>query len=117
MNLNEALEAHADWRYRFHDAIVNRRPVDVATIARDDLCVLGRWLHGEAKSRYSTLKSYAACHAEHAHFHREAAKVADASNAGRYQEAVAMLSAPSNYAAAWITASFAIKAFMTEAGL
>ncbi len=65
--------------------------MDADTLSEDDRCELGRWLHGEARSKYGSLRSYSNCLVKHAAFHVEAGKAAKALNAGRLQEAEAMI--------------------------
>ncbi|HXG49160.1 MAG TPA: CZB domain-containing protein, partial [Methylomirabilota bacterium] len=84
MDLNQAIEKHAEWKLKFRAAISKQETMDAATIAQDNCCELGKWLHGEAKSRFGALKSYAECVSKHAEFHTEASKAAQAINARKY---------------------------------
>lgn len=117
IDLSNALEAHAEWRYRLRAAIVGKRRLDAEMVARDDACPLGKWLHGEAKEQYWALKSYERCVAEHARFHAQAGKVAEAINAGEYARAQAMIANESAYTAASLSVGAAIKALEIEAAL
>jgi Chemoreceptor zinc-binding domain len=97
MDLDTAIEKHAEWKLKFRSAISKREQLDATAIAKDDRCELGRWLHGEAKQLLGKRPSYSACLNKHAAFHSEAAKVAELINAGRYEEAERMLSSGTPY--------------------
>jgi len=117
MDLQEAIRAHSDWKTKLRGAISSKSQLDVATIARDDCCMLGKWLHGESRPTYGPLVSHKACVAKHAAFHKEAAKVASAINRGNYSEAQDMLELGKSYALASNEVVFAIGALKREAKL
>jgi methyl-accepting chemotaxis protein len=117
MNLAQAIEKHAEWKLRFRNAIASQEIMDTATIARDNCCELGRWLHGEARAKYGKLLSYADCVNTHARFHTEAGKVAAAINAKRFSEAEAMIGSGSPYLTASGAVGGAIMRFKKEVGL
>ncbi|MFZ5446444.1 MAG: CZB domain-containing protein [Myxococcota bacterium] len=100
MNLDNAIDAHAQWKIKLRTAIRTRQPLDADTIAKDNVCELGKWLHGEAKERYGATPAWAELLQLHATFHRAAAEVAKAISAGKYDEAERLLTAP-----AYVTAS------------
>ena len=77
-----------------------KEQLDASTISQDNCCVLGKWLHGEAKGLFSSLPAYQDCISKHATFHREAGKVAQAINAGNYDGASKMLDSGTPYALA-----------------
>lgn len=91
MDFDHALKNHDNWRHKLHMAMRTRERLDTTQIRDAHCCELGRWLHGEARSRYNRLGSYSACVNAHAEFHRHTAEVALAINAGRYQEAQMLL--------------------------
>ena len=115
MNFEEAREKHARWRFELRSAIVDRRMLDVDMIAKSDLCSVGKWLLGEAKTRYARLAGYAVCVSSQAAFHIEAAKVATRINAGQYDEAGDMLGLGSAYSLASATFGQALNALEREA--
>lgn len=100
MNFDKAVEAHMAWKIRFRVAMQKREQLDEATIARDNCCELGKWLHGEAVFKYAQLPSYAGCVQRHAEFHREAAQVAQAINRGDHARAESLLGPSSSYSGA-----------------
>jgi methyl-accepting chemotaxis protein len=117
MDLQEAIRAHSEWKTKLRGAIAAKSQLDVATIARDDCCILGKWLHGESKSVFGPLASHQACMKKHAVFHKEASKVAGAINIGKLAEAQSMLESGTPYALASNEVVFAIGALKREAKL
>ena len=97
MDLNNAVQKHAEWKIKLRSAISKHQQMDVATLSRDDCCELGEWLHGDAKMRFGKLGAHADCVHKHQVFHQEVAKVATAVNAGRYVHAEALLGAGSGF--------------------
>jgi len=116
MNLTEALDAHAAWKTKLRGAIAKREKLDAATICRDNACALGKWLHGEGKGSYGRHASFTDCVAKHASFHKEAGKVAEAINAGQYEDAERMLGAGTSYAQASSSVGVAIQRLRKDAG-
>ena len=100
MNLDTAIQAHAQWKMKLRSAISRCEAVDAATISADNCCELGRWMHGEGRSALGRSLVFNDCVALHAAFHREAGRVATAINGRRYEEADAMLAAGSAYSEA-----------------
>ncbi|MBU6259282.1 MAG: CZB domain-containing protein [Burkholderiales bacterium] len=117
MDLAQASSAHTEWKVKLRMAITKREQTDAATIGRDDCCALGKWLHGEAKSKYSKLKSYSTCLTQHAAFHREAGAVAAAINRQDYAKAEKMLDAGTPYATISASVITAILGLKKEAAL
>ncbi|MDO9106495.1 MAG: methyl-accepting chemotaxis protein [Methylovulum sp.] len=103
--LDNALHKHAEWKVKFRAAISHHEKLDVTTIAKDDCCDFGKWLHGDTKQQLGHLESFTECLSKHAVFHREAGKVAQAINDKKYNDAHAMLSTESS---AFIAASSAV---------
>jgi len=117
MNLEGAIGKHAEWKMKLRGAISKKEQMDAATISRDNCCELGKWLHGEAKTKYSRLASHAECVQKHAAFHVEAGKIASAINAQKFTEAEAMLGAGTAYAKASSDVGVAIMHLKKEANL
>ena len=91
--------------------------MDADTIAKDNCCDLGKWLHGEAKAKFASLASHADCVSRHAHFHAEAAKVAKTINARRFDQAEAMLGSGTGYSLASNAVGVAIIGLQRDARL
>jgi hypothetical protein len=100
MDLDKAIQAHRDWKVKLRVAMARRMHLDVAAISADDCCLLGKWLHGEARARYGALSAYRDCLTKHAAFHREAGAVALVINASDHARADRMLDAGTPYAMA-----------------
>jgi hypothetical protein len=117
MDLSQAVVKHSEWKIKFVKAIAGKEKLDAATIGKDNCCELGKWLHGEAKASYAALAGYRCCVTNHAAFHVEAGKVATTINAGRYDEASAMMGAGKPYAKASSAVGAAIMQLKGEARL
>jgi hypothetical protein len=117
MDLDQAIERHAQWKVKFRKAITDHETMDVETISKDNCCELGKWLHGDAKSKFGKLASHAECVKRHAVFHTEAGKVAKTINAKNYAEATNMIESGTPYAVASNAVGVAIKQLKKESGL
>ncbi|OGT34896.1 MAG: chemotaxis protein [Gammaproteobacteria bacterium RBG_16_51_14] len=117
MDLNQALGKHAEWKVKFRKAILDKETMDVETIAKDNCCEFGKWLHGDAKSRFSHLAILSECIKKHAIFHTEAGKVAKSINAKKFAEATAMIESDTPYAVASNAVGVAIMTLKKESGL
>jgi methyl-accepting chemotaxis protein len=98
MDLEKAISKHAEWKMNFRTAINKQQKLDAATIRKDNCCELGRWLHGDAKSRHGGLAAYTELLTQHAAFHVEAGKVADAINNAKFEQAAAMIESSTPFA-------------------
>ena len=117
MDLDSAIQKHAEWKMKFRSAIAKQESLDVATIAKDNCCDLGKWLHGEGKSQYGSLGSHADCLVQHAKFHVEAGRVAQAINAKKYADAENMMGSGTPYSTASNVVASAIMKLKKEARL
>lgn len=117
MDLSQAIRKHTEWRLKLRSAISNRETLDVATIAKDNCCELGKWLHGEGKALFGTLRAYPVCVAAHANFHVEAGRVAQIINSKRYDDAGKMLDGDTPYVSASTAVGVAIVRLKKEAGM
>lgn len=108
MDLNVAIQKHAQWKFRLASALRSNESLDAATISKDKCCELGTWLDGQGKVQYQHLPSYEKCVASHTQFHIEAGKIAAAINARRVAEAERMLGSGAPFAEASKNASIAI---------
>lgn len=110
MNLDEAISAHAQWKVKLAEAVAKRDTLNAAEISADNCCALGKWLHGEAKGTFSKSRRFQDLLTKHAHFHKEAGRIATAINAKQFTSAEAMLAAGEPFA----TASSAVAAAIIE---
>ncbi|GAB3188840.1 methyl-accepting chemotaxis protein [Hydrogenophaga aquatica] len=88
-----AITAHHQWRITLRNAIGRNLTVDADKLRRDDCCMLGEWLHGPGKQRWSSVPAFSNLLGKHKVFHQEAGKVADVINQKRHKDAEAMLDA------------------------
>jgi hypothetical protein len=117
MDLESAIRKHSEWKIRLRGAIFKKETLDAATISQDNCCELGKWLHGEARTKFGRLASHAECIKKHAAFHTEAGKVASTINGKRYTEAEAMMGGDTSYAQVSSSVAIAIMHLKKEAGL
>lgn len=117
MDLDLAIAKHTEWKARLLAAITNNETLDTATIARDNCCDLGKWLHGDARHQFGTLTSHADCVTKHAKFHIEASKVAAAINTRKYADAQTMLAPGTPYSYASSAVQVAVLNLKKQAGL
>ncbi len=100
INLDNAIQAHADWRTKLRSAASKSETLDTDTVARDDCCELGKWLHGAGGSKFGGKPSFVALTDAHRKFHIEAANVARVVNVGQSDKAEQMLASGSPFAQA-----------------
>jgi hypothetical protein len=117
MDLDSAIQKHGEWKTKFRAAISKQESLDASTISKDNCCELGKWLHGEAKSKFSSLLSYRDCVSKHAAFHLEAGKVASLINVKKYSEAESAIGAGTTYAGASSAVGVAILKLKKEANI
>lgn len=96
MDLNNAIQKHAAWKFKFRSAILSGEQLDAVSISKDDQCELGKWLHSHA-GVYSQKQALAKCASAHAEFHRLASRVAIAINDKHKDEAEKMLAYDSTF--------------------
>ena len=89
-----AIQAHTNWKLRLASACTasTTKTIDPDSLRRDDLCGLGKWLHGTG-SRYASDPKFSQLLAAHSQFHRNAAAVARMVETGKKTEAAALVNA------------------------
>jgi len=110
VNLDGAIEKHAEWKVRLRSAISNQERLDTPTISKDNCCQLGQWLYGHGKSKFGTKPEFRSLVALHKAFHVEAGRVSELINERKYGEAERALSNGTTYVDASISARNAIVA-------
>ncbi len=100
IDLDSAIEAHAQWRTKLRAAAENHEQLDAKTVGRDDCCVLGKWLHGRGRTKYGHSPSFVDLVDRHRSFHSAAGKVAQTINRGDYAGAKDMLASGTEFAKA-----------------
>ncbi|MFZ6819260.1 CZB domain-containing protein [Undibacterium sp. Ji22W] len=117
MNLDNAVETHAQWKTKLRTAIAKHEQLDLNTLSRDDCCELGQWLHGAGRASYGRLPAHGDCVHKHVVFHREVAKIAKAVNAQQFELAESMLNAGTTYTHASSALSVSFLRLRKEAGI
>ena len=76
MTPKDAITAHVNWKLRIHALLTGKlsEKLEPTTIARDNVCELGKWIYGEGKVTMPPAER-AALVAAHAAFHKEAARI------------------------------------------
>lgn len=76
MNFDDAIAAHIKWKVRLSQFIdgTSTEKLQSATICKDNLCDLGKWIYGEG-AKYKPLPNYQDLVKKHANFHVCAADV------------------------------------------
>ncbi len=88
--ITRAIGAHGTWKSKLNTAIERgAHSENVATVGRDDACAFGKWLAG-ASVEAGEREYFNKARAEHAEFHRQAALVLSAIDAGRVDDARAI---------------------------
>jgi len=100
LDVDKVISAHAQWKTKFRAAISRQETMDAATIARDDCCELGKWLHGSMKVRMGRHPRFMELLSEHKKFHKEAGRVAIAINEKEFSHATQMIEHGSAFAEA-----------------
>ena len=76
MNFDDAIAAHIKWKVRLNQFIdgSSTEKLSSATICKDNLCDLGKWIYGDG-AQYKTKAQYNDLVKKHANFHVCAADV------------------------------------------
>ena len=76
LSLREAIDSHMAWRGKLVKVLEGHGPdLEVHQVARDNLCVVGKWIYKEAKSQYLHLPEYEHLRKSHADFHLAAGNI------------------------------------------
>ena len=110
MNFDDAIQAHAGWKIKL--AVYLKHPdgtINSGEVSTDNRCLLGQWLHGEAKKKFFPLQEYQTLMTEHARFHRIAGKIAGQADSGQVVNTEAVLGNDSEFAKASLSVIKAIR--------
>lgn len=93
INIYQAVEAHLAWKRRLDQYLAGQSAEDLRPeiIRKDDLCVLGKWIHGPGKTRLGSYPIFRQLVDEHSKFHHHASKVVEAHQAGDHATAAKLL--------------------------
>lgn len=93
LNMKDALDAHMEWTRRLEAKLNgdNQESLDVATVASDCECKLGKWIHGAAKQQFGEVPDFHHLRNTHAEFHLNAGEILNDVLHGNREEALANL--------------------------
>jgi hypothetical protein len=95
--IDEALQSHAAWKRTLHEAIASRQSdLSAEELRRDDLCQLGKWLHGLSPEERAG-NDFPLVFSLHARFHQISGSVLAHALAGNVETALRMLEFNSEY--------------------
>jgi hypothetical protein len=77
LSMKSAIDSHMAWRNRLHAVLAGTsdEQLEIGEVARDDCCMVGKWIHGQGKADYGHLIEYAALKVTHAEFHLAAGEI------------------------------------------
>ena len=89
LDFRKAIDAHLQWKERLRAAVDgnSEEHLDLRQVARDDQCVLGKWIHGPGNASYGDSEQFVSLRGHHADFHVCAAGILAEAQAGRAHEA------------------------------
>lgn len=93
LNVADAVSAHAAWKERLFHYVngTSTEKLDENAICRDDACVLGKWIYGDARNFLSEVPDYHRLKSAHASFHVAASEIVRAVNANNVEKAEKLL--------------------------
>ena len=100
LDVDKVIAAHGQWKTKFRAAINRQEQLDAETIARDDCCELGKWIHGPMKTRFGRHPQFTELLRGHQRFHTEAGEVARTINQRNFVNASRMIELGSPFATA-----------------
>lgn len=115
-DFDAAIEAHRAWKMKLRRAISSQEKLDIATIARDDCCALGRWIHGPGGHRHGRNPNFGALRDKHREFHHSVGEIARKINRGRHEDAENLLGSGSAFTALSTDIVSVLNRFKSEIG-
>lgn len=88
MNFFDAINAHVAWKVRLQKHIKgeSEEQLDASVVGRDDLCMLGKWIHANV-GQHGEMPLFRQVQEQHADFHLCAAEIIESANRGEQAEA------------------------------
>lgn len=100
MDFNEAIKAHSAWKMKLSAYLAKPDgSLKAADVEKDNVCELGKWLHGEG-TKHNSVAEYAPLVKDHATFHKCAAEVIRKADAGQNMSEEVALGSSSAFATA-----------------
>jgi methyl-accepting chemotaxis protein len=82
MNFDDVIKAHVAWKMKLAAYLANPDgSIDVDSLAKDNLCDLGKWIYGEGAS-FRNNPNFLKLVDSHKKFHEEAANIVRRKNKG-----------------------------------
>ena len=100
VDLDSAIQAHADWRSKLRSAANKGEQLDADTISKDNCCALGKWVHGQGASKFGSKPVFVDLIEAHRQFHVEAGKVAKVANQGNESQVQQLMGSGSKFSVA-----------------
>lgn len=83
MNFDDAIKAHVSWKIRLKQYIQKPdRSYSAEVVSQDNLCDLGKWIHGEGEALYGKNPDFTHLKSEHAEFHKAASNIIKKADSG-----------------------------------
>lgn len=100
INVRNAIEAHQAWKRRLEAAIRTGAPFegDPRLVGRDDVCPLGRWIHGAGGQQFGSDAKFLDLKAKHAAFHQCAGRALSLARGGGAADALQEMGCNSEFA-------------------
>lgn len=90
LDMEAALKAHAVWKQRLQEVFDGTLAMpEIEKVRRDDLCLMGQWLHGDGKLKFGKLPAHQHLLNTHAEFHACVSKALAAHASGDRTHAAA----------------------------
>ena len=97
-DFDSAIEAHRQWKVKLRTAIADRQKLDADAICKDNLCPLGKWIHGPGGARWGSHPIFTDLRSKHAEFHAAAGDAARKINSGGFGDAEELIGSGSPFA-------------------
>lgn len=92
LDFEAMIKGHRGWKQRLMNDLNQRgEAIDPAVACVDNACPLGKWIHGEGKTRFGMLPEHESLRVQHARFHVSAGTIAQHIRGGRAAEAEQLL--------------------------
>jgi len=77
LDMKAALDAHMAWEKRLEDRLSgkSKENIDIANVASDCQCTLGKWLHNAGREKFGDTGDYEELRRTHADFHLKAGEI------------------------------------------
>lgn len=96
-DFDKAIEAHRAWKVKLRKAIANQEKIDADTLSRDNVCPLGKWIHGAGGVTFGQHAEFGNLREMHRRFHICAGGVARKINLGGSPDLASLLDAGSEF--------------------